>query len=220
MRSILDFFRKKEPEQVNQKPWTHWMIDNQKYAIKDSFDIKCQTIPDGKQIYGWTLETRYKINGEWCQWYTYYNNRIYQSMSSAIGAGIKTHPNGKENVDWRICPLYKMENAEFREFKIDQLLNKTKENEKYEIKAWILEEDFERKFNNNFMIHKKGSVFIQKDNGGIIISATPKTIALHGYNYLFKEIQKYGRIKEINLIDEKQLHPHLLKSIKQKLNIK
>jgi hypothetical protein len=220
MRSLLDFFRKKE-DTTYTKPFSSWTINGKEYLIKESFNIKSQVANKDIQIYGWSLETRFKIDGKWSAWHKYYNNRIYVSMSSAIDAGIKTHRSGEQNVDWRICPLYKMEHAEYREYKIDQLFGE-KDKNKFEIKSWVLEEDYDRKlsYNNSVVKYKKGTIFIQTENGSILISATPKISTTRHQNNLFKEIQKLGKIKEVDIMDMKQIHPHLLKELKQKLNIK
>lgn len=228
MRSLLDLFKKKDIKGdmvPNRKPFADWTIGGREYVTKDKFPIKAQIASEGIVIYGWSLETRFKMNGEWSNWHRYHNNRIYYSMSSAIEAGIKIHPNGIKDIDWRICPLYKMNNAEYREFKIEQILSVNKKDTEvksplYEIKAWLLEEDFEIKFNNNSTIYKKGTFFIQRENGHVMISATPKTIVIRHKTQVFKEIQKLGKIKEVNIMDMKQIHPHLLKELKQKLNIK
>ena len=70
--------------------------------------------------------------------------------------------------------------------------------------------------NNNII--KRGSIFIQLENGNIIRSGqTEKT------RYYWKDIKKHlensDLFEEIELKDEKWLYPHLLKEVKNKIKL-
>ncbi len=96
MRNIINLFRKK-PQPVKEKVKDHYndklmtyTINGKEYAISDSQIIKIQSVADDVQIYGWSLEFRYKdSSGEWYSWSTYWNHRIYVSRESALDAATK-----------------------------------------------------------------------------------------------------------------------------------
>jgi hypothetical protein len=72
----------------------NYTINGKNYAIADSQLIKVQSVADDVHLYGWSLETRWKRqNGEWYNWMTYWNHRVYVSRSSALDAATKIFPH-------------------------------------------------------------------------------------------------------------------------------
>ena len=93
-------------------------INDKLYRISDSQVIKEQSIADDVQVYGWTLEFRGKDRvGEWNGW-SNYNNHIYNGRNAAIEAAIKIYKGLKpQTYEWRLIPLYKMTQPQYRDLK-------------------------------------------------------------------------------------------------------
>lgn len=225
MRKLFNLFRKSEPvaqQSDLRKPTEYYDINGKRFAISDSMNIKVQASADDVQVYGWTLEVRWKdTKGGWYQWMTYWNHRIYQTRQSALDAAIKVYPSYRKDYEWRIAPLYKMNQPEWRQYQIDQLLWDRHDSEikAKEIKAWRVIEDWEETFNNvNKVKVKKGTIFIQLENGSIMRAATTSEPARSGLGYLLKNyLLPKGKVEEINIRNEKWIHPHLCKELKTKI---
>ena len=222
MRKLFNLFKKSEPAPQQsdlRKPAEYYDINGKRFAISDSMDIKVQASADDVQVYGWTLEVRWKHNGEWHQWMTYWNHRIYQSRQSALDAAIKVYPSYHKDYEWRITPLYKMNEPQFRDYQIDQLLNNPLQKKSKEIKAWKVIEDYEETKSNNHKIKvKKGTIFIQLENGNILRSGTTSEPTSYGLGYLLRNyLLPKGKVEEIDIRNEKWIHPHLCKELKTKI---
>lgn len=226
---IFNLFKKKQP--VKNEPIKdhyngeimRYTINNKEYAIADSQLIKIQSVADDVQIYGWTLEIRYKDSkGEYYPWVTYWNHRIYHSRSSALDAVSKVYPAHLYGYDFRILPLYKMNEPQYREYKIDQLLSKDKPKEPkvYEIKVWKVKEDCEIKYERTKQTYnyKKGTLFIQMEDGNIkSIRNQTSGISHHDRFQLFNNLIEEDKVEEVNIQNEKWAHPHLCKELKTKI---
>ena len=231
MKKLFDIFKKKQVpkkvESVNNHYNSELMtytINNKEYAIADSQLIKIQAVADDVQIYGWSLEVRWKDNkGEFYNWSTYWNHRIYVSRSSALDAATKVFPSYNNGYEWRIVPLYKMNESQFRDYKIDQLLRPNTVERKpkvYEIKAWKVKEDceiFYERTNKTFK-YKKGTLFIQMEDGNIKSIKDQTTGMSHNDRHqLFNDLIKNEQVEEVNIQNEKWAHPHLCKELKTKI---
>lgn len=220
--NLFNIGKKEESKEVKPNPIT-MVINNIKHVIEDSLFIKVQSSADDVSVYGWSLETRYQMRqGEWTSWYTYFNHRIYNTKESAIDASIKAGLINRPDRECRVIPLYRMTEPQYREYKIDRLLGQDKKRESFEIKGWKLKEDYEwYKTPNNTIVHKKGTVYIQLENGDVIKSGTANEYTWRiGRTKLINELIPKNLVEEINITDEKWLHPHLLKELKIKLKIK
>ena len=209
-----------------------YTINNKEYAIADSQLIKIQAVAEDVHLYGWSLEVRYRMSGgEFCSWFTYWNHRVYTSRSSALDASTKVYTSSSTGYEYRIVPLYKMTEPEYRDYKIDLLLTPNRVNKEpkvYEIKAWKAKEDIEKEYqrdhysqNGTFLYKcKKNTMFIQMEDGSIRViknSTEPGgLIYAHARNvvdYLIKD----ELIEEVNIQNEKWAHPHLCKELKKKI---
>ena len=221
MRKLLDFFKKKhEATQDLRKPANYYDINGKRYAIAESMNIKVQASAEDVNVYGWTLEVRWKQNGDWCQWFTYWNNRIYDSRNSALDAAIKIYPSYREDYEWRIAPIYKMNQPEWRQYQIDQLLwDSPNSQKKDEIKAWKVKEDCEIEFQNNHKVKfKKGEIFLNMGNQNIVRVATYSEPTKFGQGYILRQyLLPKGLVEEFDIREEKWIHPHLCKELKNKL---
>jgi hypothetical protein len=190
-----------------------YKIKGTEYLIEEVSHIEIQDSFPETKIYGWTLEykSRYSSNEEF--WHTSWTNRIYNSKQSALNAAIQT--GMKE--EFRISPLYKMEGGVLRDYRISQILDdKPKKDKPFEIKAWKLKVD-DFVFNeHNKKSHKKGSVFIQLENGSIIKCGYTESVRYWGSEK--RHLSNKDIFEEVELKDEKWLYPHLLKELKNKLN--
>lgn len=218
---LLNLFKKKKEVKKEVTNLMTYTINNKIYAIADSQPIKIQAIADDVSVYGWTLEIRYKMNGEWCSWFTYWNNRIYNSRGSALEAATKVYPSYQEGYEFRISPLYKMNELQFRDYKIDQLLstNTTKKPNVCEIKAWKIKDDCEVNYKqtNRSDKFKKGTMFIQMEDGRICNIKNQIEPIGNSYKYqLFNSLIPSGLVEEVDIKNEKWAHPHLCKELKIK----
>jgi hypothetical protein len=207
-----------------RKPAEYYDINGKRFAIADSMNIKVQASAENVQVYGWTLEVRWKHDGGWYPWMTYWNHRIYQTRQSALDAATKVYPSYQKDYEWRIAPLYKMNEPQFRDYQIDQLLNDNPHQKKSkEIKAWRVIEDYEETHSNNQPLQhkikvKKGTIFIQLENGNIIRAGTTSEPTSYRSGYLLNIfLLPKGKVKEIDIRNEKWIHPHLCKELKNKL---
>jgi hypothetical protein len=204
----------------------NYTINNKEYAIADSQLIKIQAVADDVHLYGWSLEVRYKMSdGEFCSWFTYWNNRIYNSRSSALDASTKVYTSSSPGYEYRIVPLYKMTEPEYRDYKIDQLLTPnrvSREPKVYEIKVWKVKEDCEITYERNKMTYKykKATLFIQMEDGNIRIvknSIEPNSIIYSHAKMILEDLIENKQVEEVNIQNEKWAHPHLCKELKKKI---
>jgi hypothetical protein len=204
----------------------NYTINNKEYAIVDSQLIKIQAVADDVHLYGWSLEVRYKMSdGEFCSWFTYWNHRVYTSRSSALDAATKVYTSSSPGYEYRIVPLYKMTEPEYRDYKIDQLLTPNRLNKEpkvYEIKAWKVKEDCEIKYERNNMTYKysKSTLFIQMEDGNIRLvknSTEPNSIIYVHARMILDHLIKNEQVEEVNIKNEKWAHPHLCKELKRKI---
>ena len=202
-----------------------YTINNKVYAIADSQLIKIQAVADDVHLYGWSLEVRWKDSkGEFYSWSTYWNHRVYTSRSAALDAATKVYPNYNNGYEWRIVPLYKMTEPEYRDYKIDQLLSSTpnKNPKIYEIKAWKVKEDCEITYKRNNMTYKykKSTLFIQMEDGNIRIvknSIEPNSIIYSHAKMILEDLIENKQVEEVNIKNEKWAHPHLCRELKKKI---
>jgi hypothetical protein len=196
-------------------------INNKEYLVEEVSHIEIQDPVEHTKIYGWTLEynSKYYNNSNQKEfWHMSWTNRIYNSRQSALNAAIQT--GMKE--EFRISPLYKMEGGFLRDYKISQVLDdKPKKDKKFEIKAWKLKvDDFIYPYNDrNKESHKKGSIFIQLENGTIVKSGCISKSLRYWRNDIKKQLSNKELFEEVDLKDEKWLHPHLLKELKVKIKL-
>ena len=229
---LFNLFKKKKATPVapvknhfNSETMTY-TINNKEYAIADSQLIKVQAVADDVHLYGWSLEVRWKDNkGEWYSWMTYWNHRIYTSRSSALDAATKIYPSYHNGYEWRIVPIYKMTEPEYREYKIDQLLMPNRVNKEpkvYEIKAWKVKEDCEITYERNNRTYKysKSTLFIQMEDGNIrlVKNSTESNSIIHSHaRMILDDLIKNEQVEEVNIKNEKWAHPHLCKELKRKI---
>lgn len=222
MINLLNLLKKKPEIEITPKTVeSYYDIDGKRFAISESMDIKVQSSANDVQVYGWTLENTWKSNdGEYYQWMTHWNNRIYNSRSSALDAAIKISKQFGKSYKWRITPIYKMTQPQYRDYQIDQILE-FRPTPKKEIKAWKTIRDHEEIIGHKPFKIKKGTIFLQMENGEIIRVATTSDPTCHGLGYILRNyLLPKGIVQEIDITDEKWAHPHLLKELKIKLKLK
>jgi len=221
---ILNFFRKNKKPKSVVKPDYYYTINNKDWAVEDSINFQTQGIVEGMKPYGWAIEVRWKDSkGELYPWETSWNRKIYHSAVSASEAALKCYLSKNHGYEWRLKPLYSMEQQEYRSFKLDKLLNVNRqEPKKYEIKGWKVKEDTEIVYDNGVKAkYKKGTLFIQMENGSVfrINGTSDKTYNINLYQFR-KDLITNENVIEVEIKDEKWSHPHLLKELKTKLKLK
>jgi hypothetical protein len=190
-----------------------YKIKGNEYLLEEVSHIEIQDSITETKIYGWTLEYKsYSSNVEF--WHTSWTNRIYNSKQSALNAAIQT--GMKE--EFRVSPLYKMEGGLLRDYRISQILDdKPKKDKTFEIKSWKLKVDEFIYPDHNKKPHKKGSVFIQLENGSIIKSGCTSKSVHYWSSDIKQHLSNKDLFEEVELKDEKWLYPHLLKELKKKI---
>lgn len=195
-----------------------YKINGKDWVVDESMSFKVQSSSENIRIYGYTLEFRYPYNSQgietWTQWYTYCTNKIYNSPTSASQAGIQSSKIFKGS-EWRIMPLYVMDQQQFRDFKINRLFNDGKDESKYEIKGWKVKDDID---DGEGFQYRKNTLFIQLENGTIIYLSNKTDKTKYDYRHHLKKLIDNKEVDEVNIKDEKWAYPHLLKELKLKLN--
>jgi hypothetical protein len=189
-------------------------VNNKEYLIDKSELVIQVGENEGLVPYGYSIEQKYKN----LNWHTYWTNTIYSSLQSALNAIIQI-PKGSEE-EYRVVPLYRLQGSALREYKINEVLGdqKTKGQRLKEIKAWKLKNDFEYPIGlKKPNIIKRGSVFIQLENGTIIKSGQSEKTIRYWRSDIKKHLENSDLFEEIELKDEKWLYPHLLKELKNKI---
>jgi hypothetical protein len=203
-------------------------IGNKIYAIESTSYVPVQEVPFDRKVYGWTLETRYKDNrGNYYPWCIYSNKKVYSTRSSAIEAGIKISKvsyYASKDIEYRVGALYMMDTMEWRDYKINEILTSTTREIDYTIQAWKVKDDFVYEWGPNISksqtTYKKGTLFIKYGNE-ILISGTPSDFTRRGMNYTFDTLKEKGlQFEEVDIMNEKWVHPHLIIEIKNKLNVR
>ena len=219
-RKLLKFLKKKRNSII---PDHYYRLFNRNWVVEKSINFQTQAVAEGMKPYGWTVEVRWKDNkGDWYNWETYWNRKIYYSVNSATEAALKFYMAKSHAYEWRVKPLYVMDQQEYRNFKLDKLLgeNSTQEPKKYEIIGWKVKEDCEIEYNNgNKSQYKKGTLFIQLESGDIIQIKNSRENTRAGRYQLFNDLIPRGFVEEVKIEDEKWSHPHLLKEVKNKLKL-
>ena len=227
---LFNLFKKKKATPVapvknhfNSETMTY-TINSKEYAIADSQLIKVQAVADDVHLYGWSLEVRYRMSdGNFCTWFTYWNHRVYVSRNSALDAATKVYTKSSPGYEYRIVPIYKMTEPEFRDYKIDQLLTPNRVNKEpkvYEIKAWKVKEDCEITYERtrSTFKYKKGTLFIQMEDGNVrSIKDQTSGMNYHDRYQLFNNLIVENLVEEVNIQNEKWSHPHLCKELKKKI---
>ena len=185
-------------------------VNGKEYLTEEIATYQCEDPNTDMQVYGWVIEFKFKDSNIWSNYWT---NKIYNSKSSAENALIQI-PKYNIQEEYRILPLYRLQGSVLRDFKIKQVLGEVKKKKPHELKAWKSLKDFERHGKK----HKRGSIFIQLQNGTIVKSGqNEKTVYIWNSDFKLK-LKEKKLFEEIELKDEKWLHPHLLKEVKVLLN--
>lgn len=184
-------------------------VNNKEYVVEEN-ELTINLLENKEMVaYGYSIEMKFRENSSWS---TYWTNKIYGSLNSALNA-IKQIPKGSQE-EFRIVSLYKMSNSDIREYKIKQVLGdvKTKEDKLSQVKAWKAKKDFEYP---KGQINKMGSVFIEFNKSVVKSGQTEKTKYFWNSD-IRNHLTNKDIFEKIELKDEKWLYPHLLKELKKK----
>jgi hypothetical protein len=233
MKALFNLFKKKETKieeksRELQKSDIIW-INGNRYISSELHNIKVSDIPESKSVYGWALESRVNISNGWTGW-SNYSNKVYASMNSALNAVASITPTIKNTHEIRIVALYKMSDAEFRDYKIEKILSEnvnpkleTYSKKLYPITAWKVKEDCEVTYNQTNIKYqfKKNTLFIQNEDGNILTIIDQKSPVSYMHKYvLFNYLIKKDLVEEVDVSSQKWAHPHLCKELKQNLKNK
>lgn len=198
---------------------TKIVVNNKEYLIEKSVTLPIQHTPSDVKIYGWCIECRWRRNnGEWYNWFNYWNHKIYQSRESAIDASIKISKSFNDReFEYRVAALYKMEMMQYREYKIDQLLNNNQKTTEKVMTTYKLKEDQVITYPNSTYTYKKNTLFIKRGKYDVIMCATPTKPTRFLGNSRLDDFLKNGLVEEVDILNEKWYHPHLIKPIKDKV---
>lgn len=199
-----------------------YTINGKIWVVEESMQFKVQAHAEDIEVYGWTIEQKYKdYKGNW-NWWPYYTKKIYETRDTAISAAISIF--SKSDLEWRVSPLYRMEKPEWRNYQIDKLFSELEEVKDDLVKFWVVKEDYDKDHNSKYgppykVKVKKEDVFIQIGNY-VIISATPQKPTIYHQKYLLdKYLIPNELVQEIDIKELTKLYPHFTKKVKEKLKI-
>lgn len=220
MRNPFKNLFKDKNKEVNEnsiKPFAYYTIKGKDWVVDESMDFKVQSSSDNIRVYGYTLETRFLLNGTWSQWHTYYTNKIYHSPTCATLAGIQAGRISTGN-EWRVMPLYIMDQQQFRDFKLNKLFSEDNERKLFPIKGWKVKDDidYENGHGKTFK-YTKNTLFIQLENGTIVYLSNKTDKTQYDYRNHLNYLLESKSVYEVDIKDEKWAYPHLLKELKLKL---
>ena len=219
----MGLFKKNVDKQA--KPTQVISVNGKNYVVEETTKVNVQSSPDDIVPYGWTLEMRTDSNSFW---FPYWNSKIYQSRLSAISASVQIGESLSKKYEFRVSALYRMDTIQYRNITIDKLLSDTPLVTKYPLKFWKVIDDVSVEYKhglNNSQIgvyeFKKGTLYIQMENGNIFTSATPTKVGMMTGSYYLKNVLiPKNYVSEIDIMNEKWYHPHLPIELKEKLNVR
>jgi hypothetical protein len=204
------------------------IINNKQYVIEKTHVVKCSPYTEDIKPCGWILEYGNVIKDQ--TFWNNYSGRIYTTRDSAIQSMIQIGKTwGRPDREWRISAIYRMEQMEYRDYLIDEIFKEQKPPKKYDLKFWKVREDAEVELTNRdkrtpvgtFKI-KKGTIYCQMEDGSMWTLATP-TSPMLGYvwNRILGEYLIPGNyVDEVDIMEQKWIHPHLPISLKNKFNVR
>jgi hypothetical protein len=109
-----------------EKNWKIPKMDKDEYyySLKEKFTLKEQIKLDDEElkVYGWIVEMKGKTY-DWQRWENYWNKKVYHSRIIAMEALNQVSNIGYFNdYEFRIRPLYEVDNQYYRNIKISKLL--------------------------------------------------------------------------------------------------
>lgn len=108
---LINFLKTKTSFRINDADW----------ITEKVIEFETQSIHQDLKPYGWTLEVNWKhSNG----WETYWNRKIYKSAKVAAEAALQCYITSLPESKWRIRPIYVLDEAEYRNFQIEKIINK------------------------------------------------------------------------------------------------
>lgn len=220
MRNLFKNLFKQKNKEVNEnsiKPFTHYTIKGKDWVVDESMSFKVQSSSENIRVYGYTLETRFLFKETWSQWHTYYTNKIYHSATCATLAGIQASKL-LTDYEWRVMPLYTMDQQQFRDFKLNKLFSEDNERKLFPIKGWKVKDDidYENGHGKTFK-YKKNTLFIQLENGTIVYLSNKTDKTQYDYRKHLNYLLESKSVDEVDIKEEKWAYPHLLKELKLKL---
>jgi hypothetical protein len=209
-------------------------INNRNYYVEKKADLSIQANPNDIKPYGWTLEFRWKHRDSWTNWTQYWNKKTYDTRTSAINAflQVKGYVFSDREVEYRVSALYKMDDIQYRDYKIDKLLSSLdvtpKEVKPKPIQFFKIMEDYEIQYKHGlnssqtgYRKYKKGELFVKLEDGRTIRTGSPTEPTIHHWcGDLNDKLIPGGIAQEVDIMKEKWYHPHLIKSLKDKYNVR
>ena len=110
---------------IGTKKFVYKLIDEQKVEVAEEYNDECV------KVYGWVIEVRYQYSNNVDKWYNYANHKVYSTKQTALDAAIQARvPNGKvynDKFEWRVAPVYRIEQNYYRTIAINQIIEEKKQ---------------------------------------------------------------------------------------------
>jgi len=99
-----------------------WVMDNyvikEKFSLEEKFSFSIGEYPENITVYGYIIE--YKISNSW---HIYITKKFYKNKISAIDALNQLNKYKAINEEFRIVPLFKLNETQWRDYTISQIIN-------------------------------------------------------------------------------------------------
>ena len=93
-------------------------VYKEKFSLEEKFSVSIGQYPENITIYGYIIE--YKIS---IFWHIYHSKKFYKTKISAIDALNQLNKFKCINHEYRIVPLFKLNNIQWRDYTISQIIN-------------------------------------------------------------------------------------------------
>lgn len=195
-------------------PDDYFVINDRIWAVKESIVYSKQSEVSGNNLCGFILEILFL--DKWLP----FKNKIYANSIQALTAYTMCYDGYSIKPKFRIRPVYTMDDSEYREFQLSELLDtKNKKNNELEIKCWKATQDFTLKtLTRGDISVKRGTIYIKYNKEKAIkIKSKKEPVQLWAFWELEKAIEN-NWCEPIDFMSEKWFHSHIIKSIRNNIN--
>ena len=103
-----------EPKKLEKDNYVY----KEKFSLEEKFSISIGQYPENINVYGYIIEFKMSI-----MWHIYYSKKFYKTKISAIDALNQLNKwRSINSMEYRIVPLFTMNNIQWRDYIISQII--------------------------------------------------------------------------------------------------